>query len=417
MNMIIPSAARCVLALLLLLSSTGTAAACRLFLGADIPNGTYREQDANVPGECCAACESDAACAAWTFAPPTTCMLKSANYTTRVRRPDTSSYTSGCRDAACSAAPRPAPPTPGPSPVEQVCHVGSVCNAAYSVNRRGCCPYANATCCANNQTCCPGGSVCVDTGMYSTTCRAVDGRAPLPKGERTGKSVCKSGAALPPSKTLPNVLIIGDSVSIGYTPYVAKLMQRMAFVQHSPYDVSDGGAEETAYGVQCLDYLLRSPQGRPLKPDVIMFNWGLHDGPLGNKTIPGQAGLPDVYARQLEEITTRLVAAEPQAKLLYALTSPSMCDATGDGCVVNLNNQAATIMQEKSIPTINLHDAVVGRCGPAPQLNCFNVSRCFCPHCNEPNSVGYTFLAEEVIVPALRRLLPKVATVLNHVDQ
>ena len=289
--------------------------------------------------------------------------------------------------------------------VEQVCHVGTVCNAAYSANGRGCCPYAHATCCANNQTCCPGGSVCQDTGDYGTACRAAAGRPPLPLSERVGKSVCKSGAALPPSKTLPNVLIVGDSVSIGYTPYVAKLMEHVALVQHSPYDVWDGGAEETAYGVQCLDYFLRSPQGRPLKPDVIMFNWGLHDGPMGNITVPGQAGLPDVYAPQLEVITTRLMAAEPQAKLLYALTSPMMCDATGDGCVVNLNNQAAAIMQKHGISTINLHDAVVDHCGRPPQLDCFNVSRCFCPHCNS-NSVGYTFLAERVIVPALTGLLP-----------
>ena len=51
------------------------------------------------------------------------------------------------------------------------------------------------------------------------------------------------------------MLIIGDSVSIGYTPMVAKSMQSLAMVQHSPYDKRDGGAEETAYGVQCLDYM------------------------------------------------------------------------------------------------------------------------------------------------------------------
>ena len=84
----------------------------------------------------------------------------------------------------------------------------------------------------------------------------------------------KAGAALPLSTSLPNVLIIGDSVSIGYTPLVTKAMAKVALVQHSPYDVRDGGAEETAYGVQCLDYMLRSPGGVFLKPDVIMFNWG-----------------------------------------------------------------------------------------------------------------------------------------------
>ena len=33
--------------------------------------------------------------------------------------------------------------------------------------------------------------------------------------------------------------------------------QDYVFVQHSPFDVSDGGSEETAYGWQCLEAFLR----------------------------------------------------------------------------------------------------------------------------------------------------------------
>ena len=82
--------------------------------------------------------------------------------------------------------------------------------------------------------------------------------------------MCKPGPPLQPSTTLKNVLIIGDSVSIGYTPFIAKAMSAVALVQHAPYG-GDGGAEETAYGVQCLDYFLRSPTGVPAKADVVMF--------------------------------------------------------------------------------------------------------------------------------------------------
>ena len=204
----------------------------------------------------------------------------------------------------------------------------------------GCCPYTDAVCCANNMTCCPRGSTCSDAGWQSTCIGA-------PAAESVGLPICKPGAPLPFSKTLPNVLIIGDSVSIGYTPHVTTHMAPVALVQHSPYDTRDGGAEETAYGVRCLNYMLRSPGGDFLKPDVIMFNWGLHDGPLGNNTQPGQAGLPDVYAAQLENITVQLMAAEPQAKLLFALSLAYMCSAINDGCVVNLNNQAAAIMARR----------------------------------------------------------------------
>lgn len=123
-----------------------------------------------------------------------------------------------------------------------VCHSGTVCAAAYSGNGQGCCPYAHAVCCPNKQTCCPAGTSCNDTGTYLTQCVPTNGAGQ----SSPGRSVCKPGAHLPLSTALPNVLIIGDSVSIGYTPPVAARMANVALVQHSPWDVRDGGAEETA---------------------------------------------------------------------------------------------------------------------------------------------------------------------------
>eukprot|EP01052_Picozoa_sp_SAG31_P025280 SAG31_NODE_2207_length_6189_cov_5.894253_5_plen_92_part_00 len=64
------------------------------------------------------------------------------------------------------------------------------------------------------------------------------------KASVVGNEVCKTGPPIPYSKTLKNVLVVGDSVSIGYTPYIAKMMADKAFVQHSPWG-GDGGAEET----------------------------------------------------------------------------------------------------------------------------------------------------------------------------
>ena len=125
------------------------------------------------------------------------------------------------------------------SSAAQVCGVGTVCAAAYSGNGHGCCPYDGAVCCPNRQTCCPAGFACEDKGTYLTTCT----KAGQPSS--AGLSVCKPGAAEPPSTTLPNVLIIGDSVSIGYTPPVAMHMAKVAKVQHSPLDHADGGHSAT----------------------------------------------------------------------------------------------------------------------------------------------------------------------------
>jgi hypothetical protein len=35
------------------------------------------------------------------------------------------------------------------------------------------------------------------------------------------------------------------------------------------------------YGAACIDNLIRAPDGTALSPDVLMFNWGLHNSLAG----------------------------------------------------------------------------------------------------------------------------------------
>lgn len=59
-------------------------------------------------------------------------------------------------------------------------------------------------------------------------------------------------------------------------------------------------SEETTYTLYCLDFWLHSPSGLALDLDLILFNVGMHDGPMMNNTWPGrersallqQRGLP-----------------------------------------------------------------------------------------------------------------------------
>ena len=258
----------------------------------------------------------------------------------------------------------------------------------------GCIDFVNATCCSNGYTACPFGTTCKDTGSsWAVVTECVpnqilhDSRRDVRASNRAGvptptagKQVCKQGAPLPFSSTLSNVLILGDSVSIGYTPYVADILADVALVQHSPWG-GDGGAEETAYGDQCLDYLLRAPDGTPLRPNVLYFNFGLHN--TGNNTIPGQAGPAAEYAPHLENIVKKLRAwagpaeADDSVKLLFALTSPMLNNVATDDVVLNNNKDAAAIMAEYKIPTIDLHAPIIEKCGPVPQTTCFNETNCW----------------------------------------
>ena len=296
------------------------------------------------------------------------------------------------------------------------------CGSGFSPSGKGCCPLPNAVCCGNGAdglggyACCPQGSTCnvVSGGgsyaaVYNCTvvsASAVDARASAPVSaatNTTGVSVCKGGPPLPMDPTRSNVLWIGDSLSLGMIPHVASNLSDIALVQHAPWG-GDGGAEETAYGLNCLEFFLSSPSGMSITPSLILFNFGMHQGPMSNATIPGQNAPPDNYAAELTAIAQRLsaFAVGVGARLVFAHTTPFICTTQQDGCVQNLNNVADGIMAAAGIPVLKTYEAVIAKCGKAPQASCFGLKGCFCPHCNDE---GYAWLAGAIISPALRAML------------
>lgn len=215
---------------------------------------------------------------------------------------------------------------------------------------------------------------------------------------------------------MKNVLVIGDSLSIGYTPYLNAALSAagIALVQHAPWDVSDGGAEETAYGLSCLPTFLSSPSGLPLTganaPDLVLFNWGMHDGPMGNETLPGQNGPQAYYLGQLSSIVGVLSnwAATSGARggkgtaLAFVTTTCYVCDATANGSVQALNAAATALMATAGIPVIDTYDPIASECGPLPAPGgCKGIAGCWCPHC--PPMYGW--LANTTLIPAVKGML------------
>ena len=107
---------------------------------------------------------------------------------------------------------------------------------------------------------------------------------------------------------LPRVLLIGDSISIGYTPDVRELLKGKANVHRIPTN-----ARMTKFGLDMIDDWLGE------KPwDVIHFNWGLHDlriEPDGKHQVPLEE-----YTRNLEALVKRL--KKTKAALIWASTTP-----------------------------------------------------------------------------------------------
>ena len=121
-----------------------------------------------------------------------------------------------------------------------------------------------------------------------------------------------------PSKS-PNVLIIGDSISLGYTPHVIQMLKGQAVVVHNK-----GNAQHSGTGVKRIDAWLGQQ-----KWDVIHFNWGLWDLCYRSPTSKNQGRRDKVngtlttsladYEKNLDKLVTRL--KKTNARLVWAHTT------------------------------------------------------------------------------------------------
>lgn len=151
---------------------------------------------------------------------------------------------------------------------------------------------------------------------------------------------------------LPRVLLIGDSISIGYTVPVRILLKGKANVHRPP---TNCGATTT--GLKELDAWLGDG-----KWDVIHFNWGLHDlkyvDEKGN-LVPVERGRQQVpieqYERNLDELVQRL--KRTGAKLIWATTTPIPEGAVGrvPGDEVKYNAAAKRVMEKHGVAINDLH--------------------------------------------------------------
>ena len=152
---------------------------------------------------------------------------------------------------------------------------------------------------------------------------------------------------------LPRVLLIGDSISVGYTLPTRKFLKGKANLHRIP---TNGGP--TPKGLASIEAWLGTG-----KWDVIHFNWGLHDlkymGPKGQNLFPKEkGGTPQVaiaaYEKNLEKLVVRL--NKTGAKLIWRNTTPVPPGAKGRyvGDSIKYNTAAARVMKQHGVPTHDL---------------------------------------------------------------
>lgn len=160
---------------------------------------------------------------------------------------------------------------------------------------------------------------------------------------------------------LPRALIIGDSISLGYTPYVQDMLRGRVEVVHNP-----GNAQHTGTGLEKLDDWLGSEPW-----DLIHFNWGLWDlcyrhpeaTTYGNRDkINGhQTFSISEYRSNLEGLVQKL--KHTGARLIWASTTPVPPGEAGRvrGDAVRYNAAAEDIMDAYGIPINDLYAYIYDR--------------------------------------------------------
>lgn len=125
--------------------------------------------------------------------------------------------------------------------------------------------------------------------------------------KRKARKPSPAFAAVKDDPSLPRVLLIGDSISIGYTVDVRKALAGKANVHRAPTNCGP-----TIRGLEQIDKWLGDGHW-----DVIHFNWGLHD----LKMMDGKHQVPiGEYEKNLETLVARM--KKTGAKLIWCSTTP-----------------------------------------------------------------------------------------------
>lgn len=161
------------------------------------------------------------------------------------------------------------------------------------------------------------------------------------------------------------LLILGDSISMGYTPFVQKMLAEQMVVLRPMRGQKMENCSGTTYGVANIDRWLQIEGG---KWDVIHFNWGLHDlkhmkadGKTASDlaTDPPQATV-EVYEKQLRAIVAKLKATG--ARLVFATTTPvpdePMKVYRSNADVIRYNEAALRVMKDEGVAVNDLYTFV-----------------------------------------------------------
>lgn len=152
----------------------------------------------------------------------------------------------------------------------------------------------------------------------------------------------------------PKVVLVGDSIRLGYADTVVKQLHGTAIVTGPK---ANGG--DSSNVLKNLEAWVIQEQ-----PDVVHFNCGIHDTKKNKATGEYQVS-PEQYDANLRKIVQRL-RQETKATILFATTTPILTDRAAKGrakadyalsgeSIEQYNIIALKVMKELDVPVNDLH--------------------------------------------------------------
>ena len=160
------------------------------------------------------------------------------------------------------------------------------------------------------------------------------------------------------AKHKPKILIVGDSISLGYTPYVREDLQGIAQVYHNR-----GNAQHTGTGLDSIETWIGTKDW-----DIIQFNWGLWDLCYRHPDSKTQGNRDKVhgtityeledYGKNLDSIV-QWMKAKSDAKLIFVTTTYVPENEAGryQEDAIRYNQLAKRIMEENGVVINDIYEA------------------------------------------------------------
>jgi lysophospholipase L1-like esterase len=199
--------------------------------------------------------------------------------------------------------------------------------------------------------------------LMALTCTQLFASELTPEKGSTAEKKKSADWACKPVEGLPNVLILGDSISIGYTLKVRELLKGKANVYRpvNKQGTRPVNCSGTTDGLKRCGATLKAHQW-----DVIHFNWGLHDlkhvqkagthDKSNDPNSPTQVTIEE-YEANLAKIIAELRKTE--AKLVFATTTPvvpgTLNPLRTPEAPVEYNKAALKLMEKNNIPVNDLY--------------------------------------------------------------